>query len=114
MTLHWLRKSKLPPPSQPRNRRFPPPWPLTSRIRIPQYAHCRAVPPLWSVEESNVMNGPTKSKIEAIKPDEQDFDAVGPLPPNASRSALAERYRLAQAGKIIRQLEQIGAVQTDL
>ena len=58
------------------------------------------------------MNGPTKSKIEAIKPDEQDFDAVGPLPPNASRSALAERYRLAQA--IIRQLEQIGAVQTDL
>ena len=26
MTLHWLRKSKLPPPSQPRNRRFPPPW----------------------------------------------------------------------------------------
>jgi len=23
---HWLRKSKLPPPSQPRNRRFPPPW----------------------------------------------------------------------------------------
>ena len=26
MTLHWLRKSKLSPPSQPRNRRFPPPW----------------------------------------------------------------------------------------
>jgi hypothetical protein len=49
--------------------------------------------------------------IEAIKSDQQDFDAVeneyGPLPPNASQSALAERYRLAQAAKIIRQLEQI-------
>ena len=37
----------------------------------------------------------TKSKIEAIKPDQQDFDAVekeyGPLPPNASQAALAER-----------------------
>jgi hypothetical protein len=54
---------------------------------------------------------PAKSKIEAIKPDQQDFDAVeneyGLLPPNASQSALAERYRLAQAAKIIRQLEQI-------
>jgi hypothetical protein len=28
MSLHWLRNSKLPAPSQPRNarRRFPPPW----------------------------------------------------------------------------------------
>ena len=74
----------------------------------------RRFPSPWSVEELDAMTKPTKSKIEAIKPDEQDFDAVGPLPPNASRSALAERYRLAQAGKIIRQLEQIGAVQTDL
>ncbi len=43
----------------------------------------------------------TKSKIGAIKPDQQDFDAVereyGPLPPTASKEALAERYRLAQA-----------------
>ena len=47
----------------------------------------------------------SKSKIESIKPDQQDFDAVeneyGPLPPNASQSALAERYRLAQAAKVI-------------
>jgi len=52
----------------------------------------------------------TKSK-NAIKPDEQDFDAVekeyGPLPPTASQAALAERYRLAQAAKVIRQLEQV-------
>jgi hypothetical protein len=57
------------------------------------------------------MTIPAKSKIEAIKPDQQDFDAVeneyGPLLPNASQSALAERYRLAQAAKIIRQLEQV-------
>jgi hypothetical protein len=49
------------------------------------------------------MTRPTKSKIESIKPDQQDFDAVekeyGPLPPGASRAALAERYRLAQAAK---------------
>jgi len=54
---------------------------------------------------------PTKSKIEAIKPDQQDFDAVekeyGPLPPSASQAALDERYRLAQAAKVIRQLEQV-------
>jgi hypothetical protein len=52
-----------------------------------------------------------QSKIEAIKPDQQDFDAVekeyGPLPPTASQAALAERYRLAQAAKVIRQLEQV-------
>jgi hypothetical protein len=40
------------------------------------------------------MTRPTKSKIEAIKPDQQDFDAVekeyGPLPPNPSQAALAE------------------------
>ena len=57
------------------------------------------------------MTRPTKSKIEAIKPDQQDFDAVekeyGPLPPNASQAALAERYRLAQAAKVVRQLEQV-------
>ena len=52
-----------------------------------------------------------KSNIEAIKPDQQDFDAVekeyGPLPPTVSQAALAERYRLAQAAKVIRQLEQV-------
>jgi hypothetical protein len=52
-----------------------------------------------------------KSKIGAIKPDQQDFDAVekeyGPLPPTASRAAVAERYGLAQAAKVIRQLEQV-------
>jgi hypothetical protein len=55
------------------------------------------------------MTRPTKSKIEAIEPDQQDLDAVekeyGPLPPNASQSALDERYRLAQAAKVIRKLE---------
>jgi hypothetical protein len=55
------------------------------------------------------MTRPTKSKIEAIKPDQQDFDAVekeyGPLPPTAGQAALAERYRLAQSA--IRQLEQV-------
>ena len=55
------------------------------------------------------MTRPAKSKIEAIKPNQQDFDAVekeyGPLPPNASQAALDERYRLAQAAKVIRQLE---------
>jgi hypothetical protein len=29
------------------------------------------------------------------------------LPPNASQAELAERYRLAQAAKVIRQLEQV-------
>ena len=57
------------------------------------------------------MTRPTKSKIESIKPDQQDFDAVerenGPLPPTASQAALDERYRLAQAAKVIRQLEQV-------
>jgi hypothetical protein len=47
----------------------------------------------------------------AVKPDKQDFDAVeseyGPLPPTASKAARAERYRLAQAAKVIRQLEQV-------
>jgi hypothetical protein len=47
----------------------------------------------------------------AVKPDKQDFAAVereyGPLPPSASKAARAERYRLAQAAKIIRQLEQV-------
>jgi hypothetical protein len=53
----------------------------------------------------------TKSKNEAIKPDQQDFEAVekeyGPLRPNASKAALAERYRLAQVAKVVRQLEQV-------
>ena len=57
------------------------------------------------------MTRPTKSKIEAIKPDQQDFNAVkkeyGPLPPTAGQAALAERYRLAQSAKVIRQLEQV-------
>jgi len=48
--------------------------------------------------------------MEAIKPEQQDFDAVekeyGPLTPTASPAALAERYQLAQAAKVIRQLEQ--------
>jgi len=71
----------------------------------------RCLPPPWSVEELNAMTKPTKSKIEAIKPDQQDFDAVekehGLLPPNASQAAQDERYRLAQAAKVIRQLEQV-------
>jgi hypothetical protein len=71
----------------------------------------RRFPSPWSVEELDAMTRHTKSKIEAIKPDEQDFDAVekeyGPLPPTASQAALAERYRLAQAAKVIRQLEQV-------
>jgi hypothetical protein len=53
----------------------------------------------------------TKSKIGIIKPDQQDFDAVekeyGPLLPTANQAELAERYRLAQAAKVIRQLEQV-------
>ena len=71
----------------------------------------RCLPPPWSVEELNAMTKLTKSKIEAIKPDQQDFDAVekehGLLPPNASQAAQDERYRLAQAAKVIRQLEQV-------
>ena len=43
--------------------------------------------------ELEAMTRHTKSKIEAIKPDQQDFDAVekeyGPLPLNASQAALA-------------------------
>jgi hypothetical protein len=46
-----------------------------------------------------------------VKPDKRDFDAVerehGPLPPTASEAAHAERYRLAQAAKIMRQLEEV-------
>ena len=60
------------------------------------------------------MTRPTKSKIEAVKPDQQDFNAVereyGPLPPSASEGARAERYRLAQAAKITRQLEEVVSV----
>jgi hypothetical protein len=47
----------------------------------------------------------------AVKPDKQDFDAVereyGPLPPIASETVHPERYRLAQAAKIVRQLEEV-------
>jgi hypothetical protein len=76
----------------------------------------RRFPPPWSVEELDAMTRATKSKIESIKPDQQDFNAVekeyGPLPPNPSQAALAERYRLAQAAKVIRQLEQIFSSKT--
>ena len=69
----------------------------------------RHFPAPWSVEELDAMT--SKSKIESIKPDQQDFDSVemeyGPLPPNPSPAGLAERYRLAQAAKVIRQLEQV-------
>jgi hypothetical protein len=71
----------------------------------------RRFPAPWTVEELDAMTRHTKSKNGAIKPDQQDFDAVekehGPLPPTASPAALAERYRLAQAAKVIRQLEQV-------
>jgi hypothetical protein len=57
------------------------------------------------------MTRDNKDNIRAIKPDRQDFDAVekeyGPLPSNASQPALDERHRLAQAAKVIRQLEQV-------
>jgi hypothetical protein len=59
----------------------------------------------------DAMTRRTKSKIGGIKPDQRDFYAVekeyGPLPPNASQAAAAERYRLAQAAKIIRQVKEI-------
>ena len=46
-------------------------------------------------------------KIVPVKPDKQDFAAVekehGPLPSNASEAEHAERYRLAQAAKLIRE-----------
>ena len=71
----------------------------------------RRFPPAWTVERLDAMTRSSKSQIGAIKPDRQDFDAVekeyGPLPPTASQAALAERYRLAQAAKVIRQLEQV-------
>jgi hypothetical protein len=71
----------------------------------------RRFPPPWSVEELDALTSPTKSKIESLKPDQQDFNLVekeyGPLPPNPSQAALAERYRLAQAAKVIRPLEQV-------
>jgi hypothetical protein len=67
-----------------------------------------------SAGELDAMTRPTKSKIEAVKPDQQDFDAVereyGPLPPSASEAARAERYWLAQAAKITRQLEEVVSV----
>jgi hypothetical protein len=63
---------------------------------------CRFPAP-WTVEELDAMTRHTKSKNEAIEPDQQDFDAVekeyGPLSPTASPAALAERYRLAQGAK---------------
>jgi hypothetical protein len=71
----------------------------------------RRFPPPSLSGKLDAMTRPTKSKIEAIKPDQQDFDAVekeyGPLPPAASQAVIAERYRLAQAAKVIRQLEQV-------
>src|SRR5262249_58126004 len=75
---------------------------------IVQLAASRRPGPL---KELDAMTRHTKSEIEAIRPDQQDFDAVekeyGPLPPTASQAALAERYRRAQAAKVIRQLEQV-------
>jgi hypothetical protein len=71
----------------------------------------RRFPPPWTVEELDAMTRDNKDNIRAIKPDRQDFEAVekeyGPLPPNPSQAALAERYRLTQAAKVIRQLEQV-------
>jgi hypothetical protein len=53
----------------------------------------RCFPPPWSVEELDAMTRPTKSKIESIKPDQQDFNLVekeyGPLPPNTSQAVLS-------------------------
>ena len=64
----------------------------------------RRFPPPWSVEDWTVLT-------RHIRPDQQDFEAVekeyGPLPPTASRAALTERYRLAQAAKVARLLEQV-------
>jgi hypothetical protein len=41
-----------------------------------------------------------------VKPDQQDYTAIertrGPLPKNATAQEAAERYRLAQANKLIR------------
>ena len=49
-------------------------------------------------------------KRQPIKPDPQDYEAVereeGPLPANASDAEVADRYRLAQAAKLIRLYEQ--------
>ena len=46
-------------------------------------------------------------KIVPVKPDKQDLAAVekehGPLPSNASEAEHAERCRLAQAAKLIRE-----------
>ena len=42
-----------------------------------------------------------------IRPDQEDHDAIdrehGPLPPNPTMEQRADRYRLAQANKLIRQ-----------
>ena len=58
----------------------------------------------------------SKSKIESIKPDQQDFDSVekeyGPLPPNPSQAALAERYRLRIATNIAKLPELLSRHQT--
>jgi hypothetical protein len=71
----------------------------------------RRFPPTSLSGKMEAMSKPNKSKIGAIKPDKRDFDAVekqyGPLPPSASQAVIAERYRLAQAAKVIRQLEQV-------
>ena len=51
------------------------------------------------------------AEVVAVKPDKRDFAAVereyGPLPATAGNAARAERYRLAQSAKIIRQLKQV-------
>jgi hypothetical protein len=52
-----------------------------------------------------------------IKPDRQDFEAIehehGPLPDDATTQDQADRYRLAQAAKLIRLYEQ-GKLPLDL
>ncbi|MGZ3247971.1 MAG: hypothetical protein ACXWI7_11560 [Croceibacterium sp.] len=50
------------------------------------------------------------TKRKAIKPDQQDYEAVerehGRLPESASTEERAKQYRLAQANKLIRLYEQ--------
>jgi hypothetical protein len=49
---------------------------------------------------------PTKPAPQEISPDPQDYAAVlrehGPLPANASEAEVADRYRDAQAAKLIK------------
>jgi len=51
-----------------------------------------------------------KGQTAMIKPDQQDFEAIekkcGVLAANASDAEAAERYRLAQATKLIREVDE--------